>query len=65
MAKHRQQGSTDLISENPDLDKQPIAEQAAVAEQVPVINITDLILDSSGIAARTAIDKIAQAMKDQ
>ncbi|MFV2030985.1 MAG: isopenicillin N synthase family dioxygenase [Gammaproteobacteria bacterium] len=46
-----------------NLDQDPIAVQASVAEQVPVIDIADLVFDSSSAQARPAIKDIAQAAR--
>ena len=46
---------------NQDLDKQPVAEQGSIDEQVPIIDIAHLLHDSSSAAARVAIDEIALA----
>ncbi len=48
---------------NLDLDKQPVAEQGSIDEQVPIIDIADLLHDSSSAVARAAIDEIAQACR--
>jgi isopenicillin N synthase-like dioxygenase len=47
----------------PDIDRHPVAEQNAIIEQVPVIDVAAVFLDSSSNAALTAIDQIAQACK--
>ena len=47
-----------------NLDKYPTAKQDSLSEQVPVIDIGDLVLDSSSTAARGAIEAIAQACRD-
>ena len=44
-----------------NLDKQPVAEQGSIDEQVPIIDIAHLLHDSSSAAARVAIDEIARA----
>ena len=46
-----------------DIDRQPIAEQNAMVEQVPVIDLADFFQDASSSAALSAIDQIAQACK--
>ncbi|MFT5502986.1 MAG: isopenicillin N synthase-like dioxygenase [Gammaproteobacteria bacterium] len=46
-----------------DLDKKPIAETLSLADQVPVIDISELLIDSSGSAARQAVDQIASACR--
>ncbi len=44
-----------------NLDKHPVAEKGSIDEQVPIIDIADLVQDSSSEAARAAIKDIAQA----
>jgi len=44
-----------------NLDKHPVAETNSMANQVPVIDITDLLSDSSSEPARKAVDEIAFA----
>ena len=44
-----------------DLDKDPVAQQSSILDQVPIIDIADLRADSSAVAARTAVDSIAEA----
>jgi len=44
-----------------DLDKLPVAELGSIDEQVPIIDITHLLQDSSSEAASAAIDDIARA----
>ena len=44
-----------------DLDKDPVAQQSSILEQVPIIDIADLRIDSGAAAARTAVDSIAEA----
>ena len=46
-----------------DLDKQAVAKPGSIDDQVPVIDIADLVRDSSSAAARAAIDDIAKACK--
>ena len=46
---------------NQDLDKQPVAEQGSIDDQVPIIDITHLLQDSSSEAASSAIADIARA----
>jgi isopenicillin N synthase-like dioxygenase len=53
-----------MKSNNLNLDKCPIAKQDSLSEQVPVIDIGDLVIDSSCTAARVSIDEIAQACQD-
>lgn len=51
-----------MASVTQDLDKHPIAEQTSVSGQVPVIDITRL-LDDSSPSGGSAIDEIASACK--
>ena len=44
-----------------DLDKDPVAQQSTVLEQVPIIDIAELRVDSAASAARPAVDQIAEA----
>ena len=44
-----------------DLDKDPVAQQSTILEQVPVIDIAELRVDSAASAARPAVDQIAEA----
>jgi isopenicillin N synthase-like dioxygenase len=44
-----------------DLDKDPVAQQSTVLEQVPIIDITELRVDSAAPQARPAVDSIAEA----
>ena len=44
-----------------DFDKDPVAQQSTMIEQVPIIDIADLRVDSAASAARTAVDQIAEA----
>ena len=44
-----------------DLDKDPVAQQSSILEQVPIIDIAELRVDSSSAAARSAVDSIAEA----
>lgn len=46
-----------------DLDQHPVAVQGAVEEQVPVIDVADLMLDSSSVSSVEAIDQIAMACR--
>ena len=46
-----------------DLDRQPVAEQNAMVEQVPIIDVAEVFRDSSSNAALAAIDQIAEACK--
>ena len=44
-----------------DLDKDPVAQQSSILEQVPIIDIAELRVDSAASAARAAVDQIAEA----
>ena len=44
-----------------DLDKDPVAQQSSIMDQVPIIDIGELRADSAASAARPAIDGIAEA----
>ena len=50
-----------MSTANQDLDKQPVAEQGSIDEQVPIIDIAHLPHDSSSELARGAVNEIAQA----
>ena len=44
-----------------DLDRDPVASQTSVLDQVPIIDVSELQVDSSAAAARPAVDSIAAA----
>ena len=44
-----------------DLDKCPVAQQTSVIEQVPIIDIGELVEDASSSAAESAVSQIANA----
>jgi len=44
-----------------DLDRDPVAKQSSVLDQVPIIDISELLVDSAAPAAKTAVDSIAEA----
>lgn len=44
-----------------DLDKDPVAQQSSVLDQVPIIDIAELRVDSAAPAARGAVEQIAAA----
>jgi isopenicillin N synthase-like dioxygenase len=46
-----------------DIDRHPIAEHNAMIEQIPVIDLADVLCDVSSNAALTAVDQIADACK--
>ena len=48
---------------NQDLDKLPVAEQGSIDEQVPIIDIADLLHDPSSEMSGAAIADIAQACR--
>jgi isopenicillin N synthase-like dioxygenase len=50
-----------MTSDFQNLDTHPIAEPGSIDEQVPVIDIADLVSDSSSATASAAIKDIAQA----
>jgi len=50
-----------MIHGKQDFDKDPVAHQASIADQVPIIDIAELLVDSNSGAARDSIDKIASA----
>jgi len=53
-----------MYSENQDIDKHPIAEQGSIDDQVPIIDIADLVSDSSSATADSAIKDIARACQE-
>jgi len=53
-----------MTRDNQNLDNHPVAETGSIDEQVPIIDIADLIQDSSSEAARAAIKDIAQACQN-
>ncbi|MGO1117350.1 isopenicillin N synthase family dioxygenase [Rhodovibrionaceae bacterium A322] len=48
---------------DPDLDKHPIAKDQSISNQVPIIDLRELVKDSGGPGAQTAIDQIAEACR--
>ena len=50
-----------MQTETIDLDKQPVAEQSSSIDSVPVIDISELLIDSLAAASASAIGQIAQA----
>jgi len=52
-----------MVHGKKDYDKDPVAQQSSVLEQVPVIDVAELIHDSTAAAAATAVDEIAQACR--
>ena len=53
-----------MASTADNLDRHPVAGEMSVEQQVPVIDISDLLIDSSSEAARASIDQIANACQD-
>jgi len=47
-----------------DIDKHPVAEQDSIIGQVPIIDIGELVADSSSTAANASIEQIAAACRD-
>ncbi len=52
-----------MKSDAPNLDLYPVAEDSAVLEQIPVIDVADLIRDAASPAAADAVDRIADACR--
>ncbi len=52
-----------MVAANLDLDQHPIAAQESVADQVPIIDISELLIDSSSPASASAIEAIANACR--
>ena len=52
-----------MHAEPQDLDQHPVAQQASIVGQVPVIDVAEVFADSSSNAALTAIDQIADACR--
>ena len=50
-----------MVHGQQDYDKDPIADESSVLEQVPVIDIAQLLIDSASDAAGPAIRQIADA----
>ncbi len=50
-----------MYTETKDLDNDPVAQQSSIADQVPIIDIAELLVDSNSVAARDSIEKIAVA----
>jgi isopenicillin N synthase-like dioxygenase len=47
-----------------DLDQYPTAESGELVEQVPIIDVSEIIRDPSAAAARDSIDRIASACRE-
>lgn len=52
-----------MISEAENIDLHPVADSRGEIEQVPVVDVSELVRDSSAPAAQVAIDQIASACK--
>ena len=52
-----------MKSDAPNLDLYPVAEDSAVLEQIPVIDVADLVRDAASPAAADAVDRIADACR--
>jgi isopenicillin N synthase-like dioxygenase len=50
-----------MHTEITDIDKQPVAEQSSAIDSVPVIDVSELLVDSSSAASASAVEQIAQA----
>jgi len=50
-----------MVQGKKDYDKDPVVQQSSILEQVPVIDITELLADSGSAAAAPAIEQIAGA----
>jgi isopenicillin N synthase-like dioxygenase len=50
-----------MHTEITDIDKQPVAEQSSAIDSVPVIDVSELLVDSSLAASASAVEQIAQA----
>ncbi|MBT8434141.1 MAG: 2-oxoglutarate and iron-dependent oxygenase domain-containing protein, partial [Gammaproteobacteria bacterium] len=53
--------NVNMIHGKQDFDKDPVAHQASIEDQVPIIDIAELLVDSNSSAARESVDKIASA----
>ncbi|MDJ0778992.1 MAG: 2-oxoglutarate and iron-dependent oxygenase domain-containing protein [Gammaproteobacteria bacterium] len=52
-----------MISEAENIDLHPVAQSRGAIDQVPVVDLSELVRDSSAAAAQGAIDQIASACK--
>ncbi len=50
-----------MLHGNQDLDRDPVAQQSSILEQVPIVDIGELRADSATASARPAVDQIAEA----
>jgi isopenicillin N synthase-like dioxygenase len=50
-----------MLHGNQDLDQDPVAQQSSILDQVPIVDIGDLRADSATLAARPAVEQIAEA----
>ncbi|MCZ6798725.1 MAG: hypothetical protein O7D36_12350 [Gammaproteobacteria bacterium] len=53
-----------MHTDQQDIDKHPVAKQDSIIGQVPVIDIGELISDSSSVASRIPVEQIAAACKN-
>ena len=53
-----------MHTDQQDIDKHPVAKQDSIIGQVPVIDIGELVSDSSSVAARIPVEQIAAACKN-
>ncbi len=52
-----------MVHGKKDYDKDPVARQSSILQQVPIVDITELRADSNSAAAKDAIGKIAEACR--
>jgi isopenicillin N synthase-like dioxygenase len=50
-----------MVHGQKDYDKDPVAVQASILDQVPIIDVSELLVDSSTDSAAPAVEKIASA----
>ena len=55
---------SDMHTDQQDIDKHPVAKQDSITGQVPIIDIDNLVTDSSSLAAKKSIEQIAAACRD-
>ncbi|MFA9418787.1 MAG: isopenicillin N synthase family dioxygenase [Gammaproteobacteria bacterium] len=53
-----------MHTDQQNIDKHPVAKQDSIIGQVPIIDIGDLVSDSSSLAAKESIEQIAAACRD-
>jgi isopenicillin N synthase-like dioxygenase len=51
----------DMVHGQKNYDKDPVAQQSSVLDQVPIIDISQLLVDSNSVDATPAIEQIASA----